>query len=541
MQRIILVIALVAGLFLLPAAPVGAFLFSDDTLVAIDGIKYSSEDFKRWWKYWNTENEPLPETPDSYIDWLLLSREGKRMQLDQEPGFKRQSRIYLQARGLLMLKYEAVDSKIQVSEEQIQAKYVQDYTPRWLVQNLVFSDDAAAAAAWEGVSSGAFSVAELLEREAAAGGPESAKESWLRPVAIDPGWAELLGQTQVGALVDPEGHDQGPALYSLKERKGADDDDLKSLKMQISRELWKEQEAALTQALLRQLYEKYQVEVDQARLEAMDLSAAEESFSDLPVITTSREDVSEKEFIAVIRRLQQSRPTAAHAMADPEEAAALKKETADNIIVQSLTNWESLDRKFEEREPFKWEYQFNYNHRLTLAVEEHQFASGGQASDQQIEAYYNSNKQRFTQPATVKLYIVSESVAPVDRFWAEVAAGRDFKKLLREHFEQQVRPQEVPVNHLDPEVRVVAERLAKGETSQIFAAQGDRVMLHLEDRTPERLLTLEMVKASIRSQLREEYLERERQAYLEALRSHSHIDVKPRQWKSLQKELGGGA
>lgn len=539
MQRIIIMVTLLAGVFLLPAAPVSAWFFSGDTLVTIDDTDYSSEDFKRWWKYWNTEDEPVPETPDPYINWLLLSREGERMQLDQEPGFQRSSRIFLQARGLLMLKYDAVDSKIEVTDEQIKQQYEQDYTPRWLVQRLTFADEEAAAAAWEGLNAGEFEIAELVEREPAEGGPTAKNESWVRPMGIDPGWVELFNQTEVGALVDPGGHEQGPELYFIKEQKGGDADDLETFKERISRDLWKRQEAQLTQELLQQLYEKYQVEIDQERLDALDLNAADDSFSDEPVITTSREDVSEKEFIAVIRRLQQSRPVAAHAGADAEEAAALKKETVDNIIAQSLTNWESLDRKFEEREPFKWEYQFNYNHRLTLAVEEHQYASSIQVSDAQIEDYYNNNMERFTQPEMVKLYIVAETSAPVDRFWAEVATGKDFKQLLREHFEQRVPPQEVPIDHLDPEIRVVADRLSKGETSQIFTAQGVRVMVHLEDRTSARPLPLERAKESIRTQLRSEMLDQARAEYLEALKNHSRIDVKTRKWRSLRKELGG--
>ncbi len=61
------------------------------------------------------------------------------------------------------------------------------------------------------------------------------------------------------------------------------------------------------------------------------------------------------------------------------------------IIGQNLTNWESLDRHYEEREPFKWEYQFNVNHRLTRAVEERMLAPEAEVTEADVESYYQAN------------------------------------------------------------------------------------------------------------------------------------------------------
>ncbi len=37
----------------------------------------------------------FPETPDPYIDWLLLAREGRSMELDDDPGFDRGQKFSL--------------------------------------------------------------------------------------------------------------------------------------------------------------------------------------------------------------------------------------------------------------------------------------------------------------------------------------------------------------------------------------------------------------------------------------------------------------
>ena len=122
MQRLTSILILLAALALLPAAPAAAWLFgSDDTLVTIDGTRYSAEDFKRWWQFWKEAEQPLPKTPDPYIDFLLLAREGERMELYAKPDFQRQTRVFLTSRTLLMLKNDAVDSQIKLSDADIKA------------------------------------------------------------------------------------------------------------------------------------------------------------------------------------------------------------------------------------------------------------------------------------------------------------------------------------------------------------------------------------------------------------------------------------
>ena len=539
MQYIVIRLTLMVCLLVFSAQSASAWFFGGDTLVTIDDSSYSTEDFKRWWQLWNTDNEPFPETPDIYIDWLLLAREGARMELDQDPGFKRQTRIYLQSRGLLMLKYEEVDSRIEVTDAEIEERYLRDEVPRWTVQRLVFADDEAAAAAYARVTEGEISAAELAVLDMTAGGPMTSNESQVRPSGIDTGWSEIFRATAVDSLVDPEHHLGGNSLYFVKNQHDGDVDDMAGLYERLQRDLRREQERALTQDLLQRLREKYEVNIDKERLASLDLSAPDRDLSDEPIITTARENVSEKQFIAVVRRLQGSRPAAAHATTDPERAQAFKLETVDNIIAQSLTNWETLERGFEEREPFKWEYQFNYQHRLSVAVEQRMVRPEVVVSEEQIENYYQQNRARFTQPEMVKLLMIDETQAPIDRFWAEVITGKSFRQVLREHFEQQISAQELPLNHLDPEVRQVVEGLAQDETSRIFRAQGVRLLVHMEKRTPARPLALERVRNNIRDELEQQQFDRVRRDYIDQLRAHSRMNVNTRQWRNLQKEFGG--
>lgn len=538
MQRVISVLTLLLCLTLLPVAA-SAGWFSSDTLVTIDGTEYTKEDFKRWWEFWKEKDQALPETADFYVDWLLLKEEAERMDIASAPSFKRRERVFLQSRGLLMLKNEAVDSQINVTEGEIKARYQERYQPRWLVQQLTFADEDAALAAWQDLSDKKLTVPQLLDRGVEENGPTGYGERWLRPEGIDPGWESIFRKAQVGEVVDPELHKKGKNLFFMKDSNNGSEKDLAAVREEISKTLWREQEDRLTAKLLDDLMEQYQVKIDEERLAALDLNADDSSFTDEPVITTNKENVSEKQFVAVVRKLVQTRPAAMMALSDEEKAQNYKLETARNIIHQSVTNWGTLDRHFEKDEPFKSVYQFNYDYRLVAMLEDQLFKLKVDPSEDEIEQLYQDKAKYYKVPAQAKLYVIDETQGPIDKIWAEVAVGKQFKVVARELLGRVVKPIEAPLNHLDGEVRAVVDKLADGETSQIFAAQGERVLVHLVSRTSEQPLPLEQIKDSLLSGYKRESFDKARAAYLKALRDNAKIDVDEGNWKSIQNELGG--
>jgi hypothetical protein len=541
MQRILSTLILLVFISLLSAAPAKAWLFGDSPLVAIDGTEYTAEDFKRWWGFWKEPEMSFPETPDPYIDWLLLAREGQRMELDRDPGFERATKVFLMSRTLLKLKYDEVDSQIDVTDAKVRQRYDQDYAPRWGLEGMEFKDKAAASAAWEELESGSVTIADLLERDQESGGPVKTAETWLRPKDLEKAskWKAIYADLEVGEVVDPEKLGESVVLWYLKEIKAADDEDFAALREEISKKLWKEQEISLTRALIDELRTKYEVKVDDARLEALDLRADEATFTDALIVSSNQQNISEKDFIAIMRRVLKTRPMLATALQDEEATQDLKKETVYNIIAQSVTNWESLDRHYEEKEPFKWEYEFNYDQRLALSVQQRMFVLEAKASDDEIKQYYEQNKNRYSVPAQVQLYIIDETQGPIDQVWADFAGGKSIDKVFKEHFETAPRMQQVPANHLDPEVKPVVSNLADGETSSIFTAQGVRVMVHLIKRTPETVIPFERVKDMIAKDLNQKKVMVLEKDYLDTIRASSEIIIDQGEWEDLKKELGG--
>ncbi|MBI5441495.1 MAG: peptidyl-prolyl cis-trans isomerase [Deltaproteobacteria bacterium] len=530
---------ILASALLLAASAEAAWWGRDDTLVSIDGTRYTTEEFKRWWGFWKEDGLAFPKTPEPYIEWLLLVREAERMELGGDPAFQRGLKVFLQSRALGLLKYEAVDSQIKISDEEIKARYDKQYSPRWLIERLQFKDEAAAAAAYQALAGGSATVETLLGRTADEGGLVHQGEDWVRPLGVDPGWIAVFQGLKPGETVDPTQHKGGPILYRLKDRKEGDEEDYAKLKESLRRDIWREKESALTGDLLAALRKKYEVKVDEERLEALDLKASDDALTDAVVISSTQQKITEREFMIVIRRLMGNRPAAAHAANDEKEARKLKKDTVDNIMGQKVVDWEALYRHFEKKEPFKWEYEFAARHRLTAALEARLFTSNATVSDAEIKEFYEKNLPRYTQPETVKLVIIDDTQGPVAKVWTDVAAGADFAKAVKNHFGKDIPAQEVPTNHLDPDVKKMVEKLARRETSVPFTAQGSQVVVHLIDRTPAKPVPLKQAEGTIRETLVQEKVARERKAYLNLLKSRSKIEVREAKWQAIQKELGG--
>ena len=89
------------------------------------------------------------------------------------------------------------------------------------------------------------------------------------------------------------------------------------------------------------------------------------------------------------------------------------------------------------------------------------------------------------------------------------------------------------------EVKPVVDQLTVGETSPIFSAQGIRVMVHLSERIPEAVVPFDRIKENIQRDLFNKKIEQLQENFSETIKSGSEIDVQPRQWEAVQKELGG--
>ncbi len=521
---------------ILPAScPAGTA--DDEVLVTIDNTAYTTADFRVWWENWRSdENMAMPQTPKPFVDWLLLFREAERMKLYQDPAYRKKVLTFLKARTLMLLKEEEIDSRIVIPEQELKARYREEYTPRYRVNILFFPSRAAAERLLARIGPGPVDVQHLQALADGEDPPFSIQGGWYRPGSIDPRWRRILAGLPEGGLSRPAAWRKNVVVLHCQEIRPGDAMDFANMREQVRRVLWKEQEQKLTIALLQKLRQKYHVQVDGKRLQELDISRADGDFSDQPVITTDRGLVTEKEFMAQVRRLQRFRRRNGFREGDSE---VFKQQVANGIIDQTLTSWEALSRRYEKRPPFADTYTYYCRHRLIRSLEERVFRDPAPVPAEEVRRYYQEHRQEFTRPEIIRMAIVDGSAEQMNGLWTEVAMGGDFLELARRYLGHAPPVRDVPVDHLQPRVREVAARLARGELSPVFEVEGHVSLLLLVDRKPARLRPLAEVEQQIVRRLRQQREAGARKDFLARLRGRSSIEINRVAWRRL-RESGAG-
>ncbi len=521
-------------LFSFPRTVEAAWLWGSDTLVTIDGQRYSTDEFRSWWKNWREKDQPLPSTPQPFIDWIVEYREAERMKLYEDPLYRRKVMTFLKARALMMLKAEAVDSRITINEHELKARYRREYVPRYYLHVLRFPDQEAAENLLKKIGSDLIDEARLQELAQDGKNKMTLQSLWVRPPQDPELKAALQGVPVGGHSQVLKRHGGSVVLVVAKVDQGSDED-FARVRPRIRRKLWQEQEDRLTVELLKKLREKYKVHIDEDRLETLDIDAPLDSFSDDDIlITTSRGSISARQFMIQIQNQRRFREKNGFA---PEDPGRLKARVLSGIIDQTLTTWESLDRGYEKKPPFRDDYLFYCRHHLIMNLEKRVLTGTDTIDRQQIEQYYQQHIKEFTKPEMVRMVIVEGSRKELQALWAEAVTGGDLRKLAAERFGHQVPVREVPADHLDPVVRKVVSSLTPGELSPIFAVKGHVSLLQLLQLIPASPAPLERVEKRIRQILSRQRQEEQRQAFLAKLRAQSSITVDEKAWRQLKQQL----
>ncbi|WP_267927011.1 peptidyl-prolyl cis-trans isomerase [Desulfolithobacter dissulfuricans] len=522
-------------ILLAPISPGQAgWFWDDDTLVTIDGQKYTTEDFRTWWENWREKDQPLPETPDPFIDWTLLYREAERMKLYEDPTYRKKVLTFLKARTLMMLKAEEVDRKIDISDEAMWQRYQEQYAPMYQLNILFFHTREAAEKTVERFGDRRADDEQFSTLQIGKDGLVSLQTRWYRPVGVNPEWLDIIRGLKPGDFTEPIPWQKGFVVLRLQNIQEGDREDFATVRKSIRDALWKEQETVRTRELLEKLREKYKVVVDEKRLAALDIEAPDDSFGDEPVITTDRGSVTEKQFMAQVRRLQRFRQQNGF---NQDSDYDFKKQVLSGIIDQTLTTWEGLARGYEKKAPLKGVYTFYCQHRLIRNLEERLFIPEAQVTDEEIEKYYREHIDEFTQPEIIRMAIVEGTRESLDALWTEVAMGGNFMDVARERLGHPVPVREIPYNHLEAEVKAVVDKLTNGEISPVFTVKEHVTMLQLVERKPAKAMELDRVRKHIHDKLYQEKVKAAREAFLARLRAQSTIEINDKVWQKLRDEM----
>ena len=537
MHRLIKILVLLIGIQLLGPADLQAWPWGKNTLVTVNYETFTKEDFQHWWDNWKEKDTPFPESLKSFIDWHLLAQEADSMELYQEPTYRHKVDTFLKARALMILKNEAVDSKIKIRDKDLWNRYKKQYSPRMHVRFLHFDQEIQAQQICEELSSGKLDLTVMTKQDLIDKAIVNQEDKWLRPRNCPDSWRDALAGLGTGEVTQPLEMGEEFVCLCLLEQKGPDKSDFQSLKFNIRGEIKKLRQSELTSELVQQLRKKYEVTVDEDLFAELDVDNTPEELMDKILITTNRVNVPVRVFLNQLRKEQSLRGY--RHFQTKEAADYLKKMVLDLMISQTLTTWESLDRHYEDRPPFKWVYDFYCRHRLIKELEKRLFLPKVDVSDAEVAAYYEQHPDEFGKPEVVSIVVLEDDKKLADKIWAEIKQGEDFYSVVRKYYSRDIPVQRVPVNHLVPAMKEVVEKLTEGEVSPPFEVKGHSSMVKLVDRTVTGPTPLNEVQEQIVQRLREEKLARLQENFIEQLRVRSSITINDKAWKKLKKEYGG--
>ncbi len=528
------VVALVLCLGVCCGGRVWAGWFGPDTLVTIDGKKYTTKDFENWWENWKEKGMKVPEDPEPFIDWLLLVREAERMHLYEDPEFRHKIMTFLKVRGLLLLKRDEVDSKINITEEQVRRRYQEKYVPRWHITIYYFKDKEKAESFYDKVTKGELIPSKTDPKELEAYGLIQVQRKWLRPLGLTPEWKNRLSQLKSGSYSKPFKWEKLYALIHMEQVKGGDDHDFKRVARRIRRELRKAEEARLTTELINRLKKKYHVKVHQDRIMAIKMGDNDTNCTNEPVIETDKGIVTDCEFRRQIDKLKGFNKKYGF---KSEDDALVKSRILNGILGETLTSWEAIDRHYEKRPPLKAVYQFYRGHRLIKALEKKLFLPQIKITDQEMQKYYKEHIGDYTRPEIVKIAIVDGNETQIKRFWTDVITGKDFFIEAKKIRPQGAVVQDVPFNHLEATTKKVVQGLSKGDISDPVDIKGHLAVIKLLERRPATPLPLDKVKGQIRERLLHEKLAQLKRDFLSKIKAKSEIKIDQKAWKDLRDRM----
>jgi len=279
------------------------FSWGGDSLLVIDRQEFSTTDFKNWWSNWREKNQPLPETIDPYIDWILMAKEAERMMLFDDPSYHRDINIYLRVLSQVQLKNDEIDSKINITEKELRESYQELYTPVWLYNLVIVKDKDTADSVHADLVAGKISADDLAlsvqdDKQVPQGHPSPVKEEKAapeeivltsagtdeqllgvqlrvkrRPIKGDKVMEEVLRTLDPGTYSKPFAWQEAYGIVQLLERSDGDDEDYARMKASIATKIRKVEQGRLTIELIEKLKKKFNVTVNEERLKAIDPDA----------------------------------------------------------------------------------------------------------------------------------------------------------------------------------------------------------------------------------------------------------------------------
>ena len=527
------------GLVILLGMPVSsmAFFWGDNPdLVTVNDTVFTTEDYQNWWKEWREKDMPVPESPDAFVDWVLLYQEAGAMQLDQNPEYRKKLAIFLKVRALMQLKQEEVASRTQLPDDkELWEAYRKEYTPLFNLRLVAVGSEEQAGVVQRFLADGVT----LVDAVKAAGLDSVADQlestGMLRAQKLPDPIREAVVEAAAGTAGGPVSFGHVWYFFEVLERNDGSEEDFAKLKNELIRQSLKVQENQLTRELTDFLAKKYQVTVNDeviARITPEGISAAD---AEQVVLQIGNTVVSGDAFYQAVLKEQDMRG-GTHRNAEAFETT--KKRIVADAIAQTVTGLEALDRHYESRPPLKAIYEFYSQHRLIKELEKTVIETTIDLKPEDAKVYYEGHPELFSRGGIVELAIVQTNETELaEKLAKRLKSGEDFFKVMQPLSPAGIETRRSPVDHLNPVLQEVVAKMSPGQVSSGIPDGEDIFFVKLIRAGEREFIPFEKVSEQIVTQLREERFTTAKTQLIEQLRSRSTIEINDRAWNKLKKRL----
>lgn len=518
---------------LLWVQPAAAWFWESNILVTINEREYTVDDYKSWWQQWREEGMSVPDTPDSFVDFHLKVQEAETMELYTRPSYQRKVSVFRKVRSLMLLRQEEVLAKVgEPTDAQLRELYDQRYLPRFTVLAARFDTEAQVqeflAAVTEGTPEEALiemglAVDEHLARLDNAYSERLSPEVWEQVLNLKPGtWGEPYQWHGVWNLMQVEKEHSFDPHHFAHVRAGLESQ-------------WNElRRNELNIALLEHLKEKYKVQVHWERIKKLSDAGVPPELEGQAGITFDTSDVALEIFHSAALKEMEKRTSSKNDFTYEQAVDIVVRD----MVAQTITGFEAMQRHYEEHSPFKEVYTFYSQYRLTKELEQMVLKPEDlKVSDAEVKQAYEDQIERFSVPEMVYMARVEtreEKLATQLR--EKLQRGKPFAEVVRP-----LTPEGVPTRWSNPAEEPAALRHALASAvpgqSGVVEFDGKVCFFRLLHREAQQVQPFDQVSEQLRIELEGDKRQQALNTLHERLRSASEVEMNPRVWKRTYREL----
>lgn len=514
-----------------------AFLWGDgQELVSVNDTRFTTEDYRNWWKEWREKEMPVPDSPDEFVDWMLLAQEAQAMQLDQNPEFLKKVNVFLKVRALMQLKHEEVGAKTRMPDDKtLWEAYRKEYTPLFNLHMIAVDAEEKAKAVRGFLDSGQGLSAAAKSAGLGDTAEELAESGLMRARKIPEVLRQAITDLSVGEIAGPVAFGHSWYFLEVLERSDGTEADFATVKADLTRQNLKVQENELTRKLTETLAKKYRVTVDEELLGRITAEGFPKEDGEKTVLRVADTVVSVATLHQATAKEQEMRGTAQR---NAESFEATKQRVVADAVAQTVTGLEALDRRYEDQPPLKATYEFYRRHRMIKELERALIEPGVKVDEPAAQDYYQAHPELFSRGGLVEVAVVQTNEAKLAvQAEGQLKAGEDFFAVMRPLSPEGVEVRRATLDHLQPVIREALAKMSPGQSSGALK-EGDNIyFIKLIRADLTEAIPYERVAEDIRSRLREERFAEAKSALVKNLRARSTIKVDQRAWEKLKKTL----